>query len=77
MNWKVSLDRYLTSAPDDRFDSWVESVFDEMSDSFYNENEKMLNEYDGKCNKWLNILFNRGYAPKQAATFIERLFKKL
>ena len=57
MNWKVSLDMYLTSPPDDGFDGWAEDLFDCFDDVFYNTNEKWIDEYDGVCNKWLNKLF--------------------
>ena len=75
MDWKVSLDRYLTMSPDDGFDGWCEDVIGKITDAFYNENEDWINEYDGQCNKWLNELFWRGKDMTEAAKIIERAFK--
>lgn len=76
MNWKVSLDMYLTSPPDDGFDGWAEDLFDCFDDVFYNTNEKWIDEYDGVCNKWLNKLFyDKCVTPKEAAIIIQRAFK--
>ncbi len=74
MSWKQSLDRYLTSAPDDGFDDWCEEVYDKITDDFYNQNESWLQDCDGVYNSWLNKLFNRYEAPKKAALIIERAF---
>jgi hypothetical protein len=76
MDWKVSLDRYLTTPPDDGFDGWCEDVIgNNITDTFYNENEKWIDEYDGQCNKWLNKLFYCGKSPHEAAIIIERAFR--
>ena len=74
MNWKTSLDRYLTTPPDDGFDSWVEdTIGNKLSEAFFNANETWVEAYDGQCNKWLNELFDRRDAsPEQAAKIIER-----
>lgn len=74
MNWKISLDRYLTTPPDNGFDDWSESVLERISDSFYSENESWVNDYDGQFNKWLNELFERGKSSIDAAMIIERAF---
>lgn len=78
MNWKTSLDRYLTEPPDDGFDGWAEALVNSISDNFYMANEDWLNENktDGQCNKWLNKLFyNRGKSPEEGAKIIERAFR--
>lgn len=77
MDWKTSLDRYLTSPPDDGFDGWAEDVLgNKITEDFYNKNEKWIDEYDGQCNKWLNELFyRRSKSPMEAAQIIERAFK--
>lgn len=75
MNWKASLDKYLTTEPDDGFDRWCEDIIgNKVSDTFYEKNEERLNKYDGQCNKWLNKLFNGGFSPEDAAKIIERAF---
>jgi len=75
MDWKVSLDRYITSSPDDNFDDWCEDVIgNKITATFYNENENWLNEYDGQCTKWLNELYRRGKDTTTAAYIIERAF---
>lgn len=75
-NWKNSLDKYLTTPPDDGFDVWVEDVLgNKITDKFYNENEEWLEKHDGQCNKWLNELFNQNKNTTEAAQIIERGFK--
>lgn len=74
MNWKTSLDRYLTTPPDDGFDSWAEKVIDQMPDDFYYKNNDWLNDNDGVCNKWLNKLFDKGRSPQDASNTIQRAY---
>lgn len=76
MNWKISLDKYLTTPPDDGFDNWCEDVLgDKISNKFFQENENWILDTDGKCNEWLNKLFNRGVNERWAAQVIERAFR--
>jgi hypothetical protein len=76
MNWKIGLDKYLTSPPDDGFDDWCETVVGhEMTDEFYHENTEWIEEPDKQCNKWLNELFWRDKSPCEAAEIIERAFR--
>lgn len=42
MNWKTSLDKYLTNPPDNGFDFWCDKVIDHLSDEFYNLNENWI-----------------------------------
>lgn len=76
-NWQKSLDNYLTTHPDDGFETWTEELFGKhISSEFYYENEIWIDEYDGQCNKWLQKLFyNKGYMPEVGAKIIERAFK--
>lgn len=75
-NWKVNLDKYLTSGPlDDRFDGWCENTLDKLSDEFYNTNEKWINDCSGQCNTWLNELFDADKDSTEAAQLLEFLFK--
>lgn len=75
MNWKIGLDRYLTTPPDDGFDDWCEEGLGKgISEAFYNAHEDWFNESNGQCNKWLNRLFDQGKDPIEAARIIERAF---
>ena len=70
-----SLDKYLTTPPDDGFDNWCEDTCNSITDMFFWENETWINEYSGQCNKWLNELFKRSKSTIEAAQIIERAFK--
>jgi len=72
-NWKISLDKYLTTEPYSDFDNWSEQVIEAFTNNFFDSNEDWIMEYDGLCNKWLIKLINK--KPKQAAIIIERAFK--
>jgi len=75
MDWKIGLDKYLTSPPNDGFGDFSEEVVGNcITDEFYNKNEDWINEYDGVCNKWLNKLFDKGISHKYSAIIIERAF---
>jgi len=75
MDWKISLDRYLTTPPNDDFDGWCEDVVGvQIDDSFYNENESWIEQYNGKCNEWLNKLFINGADTHKASQIIMRAF---
>lgn len=76
MNWKNSLDKYLTNPPDDGFDNWCEDIIsNQFTDLFYNGNEDWVHKYNGLCDKWLNELFRRGKNTSDSAKIIERAFK--
>ena len=72
MNKLSRFDRYLTCPPDDGRDGWAEDVIEAFSESFYNTNSDWIFSGNGLCNKWLNLIFNKGRSPKQAAMIIER-----
>jgi hypothetical protein len=71
MNWKMSLDKYLTTPPEDNFDNWADSVTSEFTDEFFDENENWI--FQSKlCSKWLIKLFDKCYSPKETAEIIHR-----
>lgn len=72
MNWKISLDRWLTSSPNESSDSWFESCVDSFSDSFYELHESWI-ESD-QCNAWMERLLNKECNPAKAASIIERAY---
>jgi len=72
-NWKISLDKYLTSCPDDSFGEYVERVCDSFTDDFYDLNEDWIMDYNGTCTKWIYKLLHKD--PKEAAQIIQRAFK--
>lgn len=75
MNWKIGLDRYLTSGPsDDGFEDYCEHLLENgFSEQFYKENEAWL--FDStQLDKWSSKLFNKGFEPLHAAKIIERAF---
>jgi hypothetical protein len=74
MDWKVSLDKYLTSEPFDGFDNFCEMIIgNHISDCFYQQNEDWL--YSEQCDKWLNKLYKKDIALSYCAMIIERGFK--
>ncbi len=79
MNWKTSLDKYLTSEPCDNFDVWSEAIQESFTDQFFYDNELWILEYDGKCNEWINKMFYKhqwsNIQPIEVARIIERAHK--
>ena len=73
-DWKIALDRYLTSEPDGSFDIWYEKALEAMSEEFYEKNTDWIDEYDGLCNQWLNKLYY-DKEPEEAGKIVERAFK--
>ena len=72
MDWKASLDRYLTTPPEDcHYDNYFESVVEHMTDRFYYENEDWVLESE-LCNDWCIKLYNDGKMPIQTAKIIEK-----
>lgn len=61
MDFKTSLDRYLTTPPEDGFEDWCERVTDKMDSEIYLKHEDEIQSPCGVVNKWLNKLFDRGY----------------
>lgn len=74
MNWKTSLDRYLTTPPDDGYDNYFERVCESLTDHFWDEQENwVLNskEFENLTSR----CFNKGKHPKTTAEIIERLHR--
>ena len=75
MNWKQSLDRYLTTPPDDGFTDYCERVTEAFSDDFFNTNERWILDETEQIDKWFNKLFSKGIEPIISSKIIERAFK--
>ena len=79
--FQKSLDRYLTTEPEDAFTPYCEMVVEAFSDSFYErvyETDLMIGKGfpDSKVeNKWLNKLFSKGFEPSFSAKIIERAYR--
>jgi len=69
MDWKQSLDRWLTTPPDDGFDGYCESVINALEEQFYEANEDWTQSQE--CDKLLNQCFADGMSIQSAAMFIE------
>jgi len=75
MNWKQSLDRYLTTPPDDGFTDYCEAVTEAFTDTFFDTNESRILDDTEQIDKWLDKLCFSGVEPEKAAKIIERAFK--
>ena len=74
MNWKLGLDRYLTSGPpEDGLDNWCEVATESMTNEFWEVAEDWVLD-SKRCSDWLNILFNKGKSPQETARIIEKAF---
>jgi len=69
------LDKYLTQAPDSKFDDYCEELENSFSNYFYNYTYD--ENYDSKKTWYLNSLENKAFSkdinPKKAARLIERI----
>lgn len=75
MDFKKSLDIYLTTEPDNGFDSWLNLVYEYFSDDFFDKVElNIIGHNNNHLDKWLNKLFLYSYMPKESAIIIERAF---
>jgi hypothetical protein len=72
---KISgLDKYLTSEPDDGYDSYAERVIEAVDDGFYEFNEAWMSENcaDSEFDRLLFFLFYGGEnSIQEAAAFIQ------
>lgn len=75
MNWKQSLDRYLTTPPNDGFTNYCENVTEAFTENFFNENESWILDETEQIDKWLSKLYYNSVNYKKAAATIERAFK--
>ena len=76
MSWKQSLDRYLTSEPEDYFTPYCDEIIEKyISDDFYKNyyEDSVLMNSDIE-DRWLSKLFRKGYTPEEAAKIFERAF---
>ena len=74
MNWKVGLDRYLTSGPpEDGLDNWCEVATEAMTNEFWNVAEDWVLDSE-LSSEWFNKLFNKGKSPQEAAKIIQKAF---
>lgn len=71
MNWKTSLDRYLTTPPDDGSEEYCFTVWDkytnDITDDKWEENTELFEKWTDKC-------FDKGLSPEQAGKLIERAY---
>jgi hypothetical protein len=81
MGFRESLDKYLTTPPDDGgFEEWCELVIMKLPDECYDEWEDLLCKGDGVVNRWLNKLYDKYYSEdvsindmaEHSANIIER-----
>jgi hypothetical protein len=74
MNKISGLDKYLTSEPDDGYDSYSERVVNAIAEDFYNKNYDWVSENcaDSEFDRLLSFLFydNEG-TIEEAAAFIQ------
>lgn len=73
MNWKISLDKWLTTDPNESADGWHESLIDSFTDIFYDRHEDWFDS--DLYQTWSNRLYKRSVDPKRAAMIIERAYK--
>lgn len=76
-NFKIGLDKYLTTEPVDDFTPYCEEVYDCFSDEFYLEVYEKNSKFENSDleNKWLNKLFNKEVKPYKASKIIEKAYK--
>lgn len=82
-DWKIGLDKYLTTEPDNNYTDWCELVCEKFNDVFYSENEDWITDSE-LCNRWMGLLFDKKYYSEKfsvqdmavhSAKIIERSFK--
>ena len=75
MSWKTSLDKFLTTPPEDPYSDYSELVIDKFTEHFFDLNEDWIMDDNGICNKWITKLFNEGKSSEDAVCIIERAFE--
>lgn len=59
-----------------KFVEWAEEVYmNNISTTFYINNEEWFHKQNGTFMVWLNRLYRKKYTPKEAAEIIERAFR--
>ena len=75
-SFQQSLDRYLTTPPEDRYnDQWWDELMESFSNEFFQNNEEFIVDEDGQCDKWAYRLFENDKMPSEASKIIERAHK--
>ncbi len=69
MDWKQSLDKWLTSEPEDLFSAWAEQVVDAVIDEVYTDNEAWFESEE--CDDMLNVLYKQDMDVIDASQEIE------
>ena len=69
MEWKLSLDRWLTSPPEEYYDNWVDDTINLIPNTKYQLYESWILDYK---NRWFDRLFTKGLTPKEASKVITR-----
>lgn len=73
MSWKQSLDRYLTTPPEDDYCDWAEATIEAITDDFYSLYGDWIDSNE-LCDVWLQKCYNDGYVPVKSAQIIERAY---
>ena len=71
MNWKESLDRWLTTEPDNPFEHWVDHLYEAYTDDFFDRNELFILN-STLHDKWAYKLFSSEKTTTESALIIER-----
>lgn len=72
MNWKISLDRWLTTEPEDDYTPFWEGVVESFTESFYNVHEDFI--HSCVCDGLIEKLYDKGRDIQTTARIIERYF---
>ena len=75
MDWRISLDKYLTQEPQDYYDEWCLVVVEGFSEEFFNKYEDEILNKTTIIDKWLNSLYDKGCSCYNASAIIERAVK--
>ena len=71
MGWKQDLDRYLTTEPDNGFNSYSEKVVDNYNAAFFAHIEMSAWLGSDEESKWIEECFYKEIAPEIAAKKIQ------
>lgn len=66
-DFQKSLDRYLTSEPEDHYTSWYEQMSEFISAEFYHRYEDQIETYGSSMDKVIYSFFVDGLSPQEAA----------
>lgn len=70
-DWKIGLDKWLTSSPDDKFGNYIESVIEKIDDKIYNRFEDLF-DYSSLVDMVIDNLSNKEKTVQQSVKIIER-----